>query len=316
MQWSDRIGRRLKPRDLHIFLAVAEHGNMAKAAEQLSISRPVVSKTIAGLEQLLGVRLLDRVPKGVEPTAYGRVLFARSLAIFEEMRQSVKEIEFLADPHAGELRVGFSELPAGGLIPAAFDRLARRFPRINIRTEQGSAWDVLNHLRQRHCEIAVLRPPASEPDLAVCPLYHEQLFVVAGANNKWARRRRIGLGDLGEEHWIQSVQEMQPGSPTYQAFRAAGIEGPRRVVVSNSLNLRYGLLATGRFLTMFPHSLLRYGPERSSIRVLPIKLPPWDIPTSAVALSGRTLSPIAEIFLDCLQTLARPLAQAAPQLKR
>ena len=48
MQWSDRIGRRLKPRDLHVFMAVAEFGNMAKAADSLAISRPVVSKTIAG----------------------------------------------------------------------------------------------------------------------------------------------------------------------------------------------------------------------------------------------------------------------------
>ena len=79
MQWSDRIGRRLKPRDLHVFVAVAESGNMAKAAEQLAISRPVVSKTIGDLEHTLGVRLLDRTPKGVEPTLYGRALLKRSL---------------------------------------------------------------------------------------------------------------------------------------------------------------------------------------------------------------------------------------------
>src|SRR5262245_21457005 len=89
MQWSDRIGRRLKPRDLHVFLAVAENGNMAKAAEQLAVSRPVVSKTISDLEHTLGVRLLDRTPKGVELTVYGRALLKRSLAVFDELRQSV-----------------------------------------------------------------------------------------------------------------------------------------------------------------------------------------------------------------------------------
>src|SRR5919106_4198542 len=100
MQWSDRIGRRLKPRDLHVFVAVAERGNMAKAAEQLAVSRPVVSRTIADLERALGVRLLDRTSQGVVPTLYGRALFKRSLALFEELRQSVREIEFLADPSA------------------------------------------------------------------------------------------------------------------------------------------------------------------------------------------------------------------------
>ena len=307
MQWSDRIGRRLKPRDLHVFMAVAEKGNMAKAAEQLAISRPVVSKTIADLEHILGVRLLDRTPKGVEPTLYGRALLKRSLAVFDELRQSVKEIEFLADPSGGELRIGFSELPAGGLIPAALDRLSRKYPRMTVRTEQGDAWDVLNHLHQRKCEIAILRPPSPDPDLAVHPLFYEQMFVVAGSRSKWARQRRVGLADLAEEPWIQGVGEMEPGSPTREAFRAAGVEGPRLVVLSNSLNLRYGLIATGRFLTMFPNSLLRYGPRRAPIRVLPIKLPRWHVPTSAVTLKDRTLSPIAKLFIDCLHELARPL---------
>jgi DNA-binding transcriptional LysR family regulator len=307
MQWSDRIGRRLKPRDLHVFLAVAENGNMAKAAEQLAISRPVVSKTIADLEHTLGVRLLDRTPKGVEPTVYGRALLKRSLAVFDELRQSVKEIEFLADPSAGELRIGFSEIPAAGLVPAAIDRLSRRYPRMAVRTEQGSAWDVLSHLHQRRCEIAILRPPFPEPDLDVQPLFYERMFVVAGSRSKWAKQRKVSLADLAEEPWIQSVGEMEAGSPTLEAFRAVGVEGPRLLVLSNSVNLRYGLLATGRFLTMFPDSLLRYGPARAPIRVLPIKLPKWQVPTSVMTLKDRTLSPIAQLFIECLHELARPL---------
>src|SRR2546427_10074675 len=116
MQWVDRIGRRLKPRDLHVFLAVVEAGNMAKAADRLAISRPVVSKTIADLEHVLGVRLLDRTPKGVEPTLYGRALLRRSLGVFDELKQSVKEIEYLADPSAGEIRIGCTETISAGLV--------------------------------------------------------------------------------------------------------------------------------------------------------------------------------------------------------
>jgi DNA-binding transcriptional LysR family regulator len=103
MRWSDRVGRRLKPRDLHIFVAVAELGNMAKAAERLAISRPVVSKTISELERTLGVPLFDRSAKGVVRTLYGHALLRRSVAIFDELRQSVKEIEFLADPAPDQL---------------------------------------------------------------------------------------------------------------------------------------------------------------------------------------------------------------------
>jgi len=309
MQWSDRIGRRLKPRDLHVFLAVAEKGNMAKAAEQLAISRPVVSKTIAELEHTLGVRLLDRTPKGVEPTLYGRALLKRSLAVFDELRQSVSDIEFLANPSAGELRVGFAEVPAAGLVPAAIDRLTRRYPRMRVRTEQGGIGTLLDFLRDRRCEVVVARLLSPEPDMNFEPVHYDQLFVVVGPRSKWAHQRRIGLADLAEEPWIQSPPEMEPGSPTLAAFRAAGLESPRVVVLSASLNLRYGLLATGPFLTMIPDSALHYGPRRAPIRILPIKLPRWHVPTCVVTLKGRTLSPMAQLFIDSLHELTKPLAK-------
>lgn len=310
MQWSDRIGRRLKPRDLHVFLAAAEKGNMAKAAEQLAISRPVVSKTIADLEHMLGVRLLDRTSKGVEPTLYGRALLKRSLAVFDELRQSVQEIEFLADPSAGELRVGFGEVPAAGLVPAAIDRLTRRYRRMTVHTEQGGFGTLLDFLRDRRCEVVVTRLLSREPDMNFEPVHYDQLFVVVGTRSKWVRQRRIGLADLAEESWVQAPPEMEPGSPTLEAFRAVGLRSPRVVVLSGSLNLRYGLLATGRFVTMIPDSALHYGPQRAPIRILPIKLPRWHVPTCVITLKDRTLSPMAQLFIDCLHELAKPLARA------
>src|SRR5262249_25186322 len=87
MQWDDRIGSRIKLRDLHIALAVAQSGSMLKAAEALAISQPVVSRVIADLEQALGVRLFDRSRKGVEPTASGRALLNRGRAAFDELKQ-------------------------------------------------------------------------------------------------------------------------------------------------------------------------------------------------------------------------------------
>jgi DNA-binding transcriptional LysR family regulator len=309
MQWSDRVGRRLKTRDLHIFLAVAERGNMAKAAEQLAISRPVISKTIADLEHTLGVRLLDRTPHGVEPTIYGKALLKRSRGVFDELRQSVKDIEFLADPGTGELRVGFGEVTAAGLVPAAIDRLARRYPRMTIQTEQGAFDTVLDFLRSRRCEVAVGRQTPGSPDLAFEPIHHEQLHVVVGARSKWARVRRVTLADLADESWVQAPVEVEAGSPSLAAFRAAGMPaGPKAVVMSASLNLRYGLLQSGRFVTMIPDSALHYGLRRAPIKVLPIKLPRWHVPTCAVTLKDRTLSPVARLFIDCLHEVAKPFA--------
>src|SRR5687767_8230160 len=123
MQWEERIGRRLKLRDVHILLAVAQWGSMAKAAEQLAISHPVVSKTIADLEHTLGVRVLERGRRGAEPTPYGRILLKHGLAAFDELRTCVKEIEFLNDPTVGEVRIAGTEPMVAGLLPIVIERL-------------------------------------------------------------------------------------------------------------------------------------------------------------------------------------------------
>src|SRR5215212_4008396 len=106
MKWESRIGRRVKFRDLHIALAVAQSGSMLKAAETLAMSQPVISKAIAELEHAIGVRLFDRSSKGVQLTPSGQVLLNRGRAAFDELKQGVQEIEFLNDPSTGELRIG------------------------------------------------------------------------------------------------------------------------------------------------------------------------------------------------------------------
>jgi len=130
MDWADRIGRRVKLRDFHILLAVAQSGSMARAAGKLAVSHPVVSKAISDLERTLGVRLFDRSAHGVEPTLYGRALLNCGAAVFDEISQGLKQIEFLADPTSGELRVGCSEVMAAGLLPAIAERFSRDYPQV------------------------------------------------------------------------------------------------------------------------------------------------------------------------------------------
>src|SRR5207302_541107 len=110
----DRIERRLKLHDLRVLMSVVQAGSMSKAAERLGTAQPALSRSIAELEHTLGVRLLDRSPRGVQPTDYGRALINRGIAVFDELRQGVKDIEFLSDPTAGELRIGAGEAIANG----------------------------------------------------------------------------------------------------------------------------------------------------------------------------------------------------------
>ena len=110
--WEGQIGHRLRLRDLHVFSKVVQFGSMAKAAVQLRVTQPAISQVIADLEHVLGVSLLDRSPQGVKPTIYGDALMRGGAAAFDDLRQSLREIEFLANPTSGEVRIGCPETVA------------------------------------------------------------------------------------------------------------------------------------------------------------------------------------------------------------
>src|SRR5262245_15254861 len=106
IDWDSQIGRRLRLRDLHVFFTVAQQGSMAKAAAQLGVSAPTISEIISDLEHGLGVRLFDRSKQGVALTTYGQALLKRTIIVFDELRQSIRDIEYLADATTGEVKVG------------------------------------------------------------------------------------------------------------------------------------------------------------------------------------------------------------------
>jgi len=307
MEWAERVGRRVKLRDLHVILAVAQWGSMAKAARHLSTSQPVLSKTVAELERSLGVKLFDRSPQGVEPTMYGRALLSRSLAVFDELREGIKEIEFLADPAAGELRIGCPESMTVGLLPAIAERLARTHPQIVLHVVQANTVTLeFRELRDRSVDLMLGR--ISRPfdsDLNVDVLYEEKMFVVVGADSEWARRRRITLADLADAPWVNAPADSVVGSFLAKIFRAHGLPPPRVKVVSFSMYLRNSLLAKGRHVGLVPGSVLRFSAKNFALKALPIRLPAPDAPVAVVTLKNRTLSPVAKLFVDCAREVTR-----------
>src|SRR4051812_35718627 len=157
MSQLDRVERRLKLHDVRVLMSVVEAGSMAKAAQRLGTSQPAVSRSIAELEHTLGVRLLERSPWGVEPTQYGDAIIRRGVAVFDELRQAVKDIEFLADPTGGELHIGCPEAIAAGPVLAVIKRLTRRHPRIVFRIATGSGPMTYRGLIDRNVEVAIAR---------------------------------------------------------------------------------------------------------------------------------------------------------------
>jgi len=314
IDWESRIGRRLGLRDLHVFFTVVQRGSMAKAAQQLNVTQPAVSKAIGDLEHTLGVRLLDRRPQGVEPTIYGHALLKRGNAVFDELKQSIRDIEFLADPTIGEVRIGCSETLAGAILLPAIRQFSQQHPGVVLRIEETGLTLELSALRERLLDFAVLRWSQTfadeylADDLDIDIFFQDELVVAAGSQSRWARRRKIDLAELVSEPWIMSSPNSWNYMEVAEAFRARGLDMPKISLETVSTPVRVGLLATGPYIATFPRSVLRLYDNPSSLKVLPVDLPvrPW--PVVIVTLKNRTLSPVVRRFIESAREVSKALA--------
>lgn len=306
MDWTARIGRHVKLRQLHVLLAVVEAGSMGKAAAALAVSQPVVSKSIAELEEAIGHPLLDRSRRGVSPTIFGRVLLDCSLAVFDELRQGMDTLRFLADPATGETRIGCTEPAAMGFVPAVLERLSKRSPQFVTHVVTGdSSTLVERELRERRIEVVVgAMPGAPGADVDVEMLFHDFHVVMAGGSNRWLRRRGIALAELVDEPWILPPLQSGSGQGIAEVFRANGLEPPRSAVVAYSIPLCQRLLSTGRFLAVLPVTMVRLV-ARSSLRLVDVKWPRLTRGVAAMTLKGRTLTPSARLFIDVSREIAK-----------
>jgi DNA-binding transcriptional LysR family regulator len=232
MQFSERIGRRMKLHDLHVLMAVVQAGSMSKAAPLLNTTQSAISRSIAELEQTIGVPLLDRSAQGVEPTHYGRALLKRSLAAFDELKQGIRDIEFLADPTAGEVRIACLPVFTATILPQVVERFVRQYSRVVVHQDDVTFLaEQFSGLRERKYDLTLsrlLRPLThEEDDLNAEVLFNDRTVLTAGMHTGWARRRKVNLAELIDEPWLLTA----PGTWNYQrvmeAFQARELPMPK-----------------------------------------------------------------------------------------
>jgi DNA-binding transcriptional LysR family regulator len=311
MQLSDRIGGRMKLQDLHVLMTVVQAGSMGKAAQRLNTTQPNISRSIAELEHTLGVRLLDRHRQGIEPTEYGRALLDCGVAVFDDLRQGVKNIAFLADPAAGELRIGTTTFLAASFVSALVDRLSRRYPRMVFHLVTGYTETLHRELAERNVDLLIIRGsgPIADPRYDFEFLFDDSYVVAAGAQNQWVRRRRIEIAELVNELWVLPPPDSVIGSIVMDAFRASGLDYPRVSVVTDCPHMRVSLLETGRFITVFPASALRFLTRSPALKILAVELPAARRPNGIVTLKHRALSPVAQLLINSARELAKPMTK-------
>jgi DNA-binding transcriptional LysR family regulator len=310
MPWDDKISRRLKLKDLQTLMAVIDAGGIGKAADRLNYSQPAVSKAIAGLERTLGKRLFERGRKGIELTPYGDAMLKCGTAVFDDLRRGVEEVEFLADPTAGEIRIACSEPVSVGIVSAIISRFVRQYPRVVFDVVLRDAFAICRDLETRSVDLVIAQTTASidEAHMQQEILYDERVVVVAGAQHPLARKRRIAFAELTNEVWGLPPRGSFITSLIMDAFRASGL-APPRIAMFSPAYMRLMLLPDCHFLTVVPTVMLKVGARHLPIKALPIELPASRRPVALVTLKNRALSPVAQLFIEHARLLAKSMTK-------
>jgi DNA-binding transcriptional LysR family regulator len=309
MDLEQRIGRRLKLRDLQTLAAVSRAGSMSKAAGQLAMSQAAISKALLEMERSLGFAVLERSSSGVEPTAAGRVLLERARAAFDELVEGLREIDAFADPRQGHVRLGTTEAMLG-VVTQLVVRLAKSHPRITLDVVIADTAGLLAQMRARELDLVLTRllPSERSDDLSAQPLFDESMAVLASKEHPLARRRRLRLAELMGERWTLSPPELPLGQLVARIFTAEGLALPASTVTTVSIHLRLSLLQTGEFVTVLPQSIAAQSLVRSWIKVLPAPLaaPPGSI--ALLRLRRRKPSGATETIWQATRDVVRSAA--------
>jgi DNA-binding transcriptional LysR family regulator len=311
MKWDDRIGRRLRLKDLHTLQTVAEVGSMAKASERLALSQPAISKAVSDMEHILGASLLDRSARGVALTESGRLLVERARVVFDEIVQGVSDIERLSDPTQGIVKIGTTE-PVASVVSEIISRLASKYPRVGYDVMISDLDTLLGELRQRTRDVVVTRW-AAQPvadDLAVQPLFKSPLAVMAAQGHPLLRRKKLSLADVMDERWTLSPPDSFLGRIVVDLFRRRKLPLPPAVVTTISIHMRLGLLATGGFLTILPAQMLRSPAQRAWLRALDVDLRDTLQPIAVVTLKKRRVGGAVRLFEQASLEIGKTMAKA------
>ncbi|HMO48253.1 MAG TPA: LysR family transcriptional regulator [Rubrivivax sp.] len=277
-----------------------------------------MSKAIAELEATFGVRLFDRSNRGVIATPQGEVLLRRAAGVFEELRQAVDELRSLTDADRGDLRLGGTPAMCAGLLPHAIGAVRGRRPGFRFQVAELESGKLAGEVAGRSLDFGLGRePPAGgNDDLAFEPLFDDRLFIVAGAQHPLAGRRSVTLAQTARYPWALPQAEGAVTVHLQGEFRRQGLSLPESGVTTMSMLVRCELAATNTFLTVMYGSVLRFGSRHGSLRVLPVDLPS-GIPVGMVRVKNRSLAPSAEVFMQALREIVRPMhSLSARQLGR
>ncbi|AQV94444.1 LysR family transcriptional regulator [Cupriavidus necator] len=293
----------MEVRDMDYLLAVAARGSVLRAAEQLGMTQPAVTKAIARLERELGIPLFERDPRGMVPTLAGSALIARARKIRLEYDDAMRELGEIRAGTIGLVRFGFSPTIGAALVYGAFNQLMHERPAARFQLLERLGSELLDALLGGDVDLVVARiPDGNIEQLTAEPLYMDRVFVVADAAHPLAAARRVSLEDLAQEEWVLPPRRILLRQQIEAAFHAQGLPPPRlRAEIDSNRSAMLGLVQGSRCLSFCGQDALA---QLSHLR--PLSIPPDKLDLrrriGILHRSGAYLTPVVCRLIEILKT--------------
>jgi LysR family transcriptional activator of glutamate synthase operon len=236
---------------LRYFVAVAEHEHLTRAAVEMQVSQPALSRAIRRLEDELGAPLFDRQPRGLEPTFLGRLFLDSARSALAEIDAGRRAIAGALDPGRGKISVAFLHTLGAWLVPEVIGAYRLRRPLVEFRLEQGSAGSMLDQLARGAVDLILTSPRPDRSEIAWSHLITEPLVVAVPVAHRLARRRRVRLSELAEEPFVALRLGFGLRATTDALCLHAGFT-PRISFEGEEVSTLRGLVAAGLGVAILP----------------------------------------------------------------
>lgn len=247
----------MEMQQLRHFVAAARHGNIGRAAQELNITQPALSRSIKNLEAFLGVELLERGPKGVQTTVFGASMLDHALIILSESERAVSEVHAIKGLSQGQFTIGIAPAFSSFIVPEAIGRLNRERPGVNISVASAFYDELLSNLRRADFDLvfSMFPPDNRDAHLEFEALYVSRSGVHARADHALAKKASVSMAELAEYGWVVPNQ-LAVNRVFRTFFTENGLPVPRQVIRTTSLTyLKQAMLHSG-LLSILPEHLV------------------------------------------------------------
>jgi DNA-binding transcriptional LysR family regulator len=298
---------RLKTRQLLLLIALDEHRNIHRAAETLHMTQPAASKQLRGLEELLEVRLFERLSRGMEPTIFGTAMIRHARMALTSLALAHEDIDALKTGLPGQVAIGAIMSPSLSLLPRAIARVKAAAPLMRIGVEIDASRVLLDRLKHGALDFLVARivDTGGESHLHYEELADEPVCVVARAGHPLLGAAALQLADIAPAAWVLAPHGSTLRHRCDTMFRRAGVTPPGNVVTTTALLVIVPLLQHTDSLHLMPRDVARYYVQLNILGIVPVDVPIRMDGFGLITRRDHLLSPSAAMMLDAIRVAAR-----------